>query len=219
MRLRLICGRARKASPPRKRYSTRRHMHHIYHTEAIVLSARAVGEADRLLSCYTRELGLIRARARGVRNLRSKLRYALVPLAIIEADFVEARGGWRLTSARPGIPWRTLLRERGKRTVAAGVANLLSRLVHGEERNEALFLDIREGLLFIDRLNDPDALRDAEILLVLRLLAALGYWGEREEARQFLRAGIWSELPLAAAGQMRRTLLAEINRALKETQL
>lgn len=194
-------------------------MHHIHHTDAIILSARAVGEADRLLSCYTHKLGLIHARARGIRHLRSKLRFTLTPLSYVEADFVEGMGGWRLTSARPGPVWQTLLRDRQKRTIAANIANLISRLVHGEEPHEELFLDMREGLFFIDGLDVPDVLHEAEILLVLRLLAALGYWGEHEDTRQFLQRGIWNKRSLAAVTPMRQSLLKEINRALKATQL
>lgn len=45
----------------------------VYKTEAIVLKAGALGEADRLLTLYTPYLGKIKALAKGVRRPKSKL--------------------------------------------------------------------------------------------------------------------------------------------------
>ena len=52
----------------------------IYNTEAIVLRAHPLGEADRLLTLFTPTLGKLRASARGVRKPTSKLGGHLDPL-------------------------------------------------------------------------------------------------------------------------------------------
>ncbi len=44
-----------------------------YQTEAIVIRKIKLGEADRILTLYTPQLGKIRAVAKGVRRPRSKL--------------------------------------------------------------------------------------------------------------------------------------------------
>ena len=46
-------------------------MNQIHHTEAIVLGGYAKGEADKLISLYTRDFGLVRADAKGVRKSTS----------------------------------------------------------------------------------------------------------------------------------------------------
>ncbi len=45
----------------------------VYHTEAIIIGRTNLGEADRILTLYTRDLGKIRAVAKGVRRPQSKL--------------------------------------------------------------------------------------------------------------------------------------------------
>lgn len=52
----------------------------IYNTEAIVLRAMPIGEADRLFTLLTPQLGKLRATARGVRKPTSKLGGHLDPL-------------------------------------------------------------------------------------------------------------------------------------------
>lgn len=45
---------------------------HIYTVEGIILKRRAVGEADRMLTVYTRQLGKIRVLGKGVRRIHSR---------------------------------------------------------------------------------------------------------------------------------------------------
>ena len=48
--------------------------HKIFHTEGIVLSSKDTKESDRYLAVFTKELGLVKATAQGIRKLESKLR-------------------------------------------------------------------------------------------------------------------------------------------------
>lgn len=52
----------------------------LYKTEAIVLKHIPFGEADRLVTLYTPQLGKVRAVAKGARRARSKLAGHLEPL-------------------------------------------------------------------------------------------------------------------------------------------
>ena len=60
-------------------------MHHIYHTEGIILGSRNFGEAGKYYYIFTRDLGMITAGAQGVRKMSSKLRFVL-------QDFAAAAG-------------------------------------------------------------------------------------------------------------------------------
>jgi DNA repair protein RecO (recombination protein O) len=130
--------------------------YHIYTTKGLVLSARPAREADRVYSILTRDLGLVRASATGVRKEGSKLRGALEPFVISQVSLVRGKEFWRITSAevlRP-IP------------AEAGIGRplaLLERLVPGEAVHPELFDAIEEFL-------EAD-----ETTLVAHILHHLGY--------------------------------------------
>ncbi len=74
-------------------------MHHIYHTEGIILGSKAYGEAGKCYYIFTKDLGMIFASAQGVRKISSKLRYVLQDFSYIKLDLVRGKDFWRLTSA------------------------------------------------------------------------------------------------------------------------
>ena len=66
-------------------------MHHIYHTEGIILDSRSFGEAGKHYSIFTRDLGMITASAQGVRKMSSKLRFILQDFAYLKIDLVAGK--------------------------------------------------------------------------------------------------------------------------------
>ena len=74
-------------------------MHHIYHTKGIILESRNFGEAGKYYSIFTRDLGLVHARAQGVRKMSSKLRFVLQNFAYLKMDLVAGRDIFRVTNA------------------------------------------------------------------------------------------------------------------------
>ena len=73
----------------------------MYTTRALVLSVRDRIGADRMVRMYTEEAGMIDARAAGVREERSKMRYALQPFSSVRVTFVRGRREWRITGVEP----------------------------------------------------------------------------------------------------------------------
>src|SRR3989344_8517195 len=71
--------------------------HHLYQTPGIVLSSSPYGEANRDFRIFTKELGLIRASAQGIRFLKSKLRYAIHDFSYCDLSLVRGKEVWRLT--------------------------------------------------------------------------------------------------------------------------
>ncbi len=192
--------------------------YHIYHTEAIILGGRAHGEGDRILYCYTRELGLVFAHVKSVREGRSRLRYTLQTFAHVEVDLIRGKHGWKLISARPINSLETLWRHPKKRRVLSEVAALLRRLIQGEESHTVLFDDVLSGFYFLSELEEDALLRSSELLLVIRLLAQLGYWGEKD-AHPLLLEKELSPAALAYAHTQRPELLLRVNAALHASQL
>ena len=74
-------------------------MHHIYHTEGIILGSRNFGEAGKHYYIFTRDLGMITATAQGVRKMSSKLRFVLQDFSYIKIDLVQGKNIFRVTNA------------------------------------------------------------------------------------------------------------------------
>ncbi|MDP2652363.1 MAG: recombination protein O N-terminal domain-containing protein [bacterium] len=147
-------------------------MRHKYETRGIVLSRSPAGEANASVVLLTPDVGLVRARAQGVRRSGAKLAAALA--TFVESDVVLVRGRetWRIAGAVLEENWFTQMRT-GARSRAARVSGLLLRLVAGEVRDAQLFIIIVSFFKALSEL--PEEMYDAaEMLAVLRMLAVLG---------------------------------------------
>lgn len=196
-------------------------MHHLYHTPAFVIGSRPFGEAGAEFFLLTRDFGLVAASAAGVRFLKSKLRYALSEFARIEATLVRGREGWRLTgAAKADDLYESLKGDREAVLVFGRIFRLLRRLLPGEEKNEALFAEVEGAYAFLrGRAVSKELCDGVECVLLLRILAALGYLGRRPEVDAIARSADWSDGVLALFSSVRRAALFEINRSLRESQL
>ncbi|HVW71812.1 MAG TPA: recombination protein O N-terminal domain-containing protein [Candidatus Paceibacterota bacterium] len=189
-------------------------MRHKYPTQALVLARTPVAEASTLLTLLTRDVGLVRARAQGVRMPGAKLAAALPTFAESEVVLVAGKDGWRLSGAVLGTNWFAQL-PRDARLRAARVATLLLRLVHGESPDPALF-DIFHAYLTalaVRPESDHDAL---ETLAALNLLSQLGL-----DAGALPGAGRepFADAAIAQAGSDRTAYIARINRGIAASQL
>ncbi len=105
-----------------------------------MLSERPLKEADRIYSILTRDLGLVRASATGVRKEVSKLRGALEPFSLSSVSLVRGKDFWRLTSAE-------LLQKLPATESLARPFSLLEKLVQGESAHPELFDAIEKGVM------------------------------------------------------------------------
>lgn len=190
-------------------------MYEKYHTEALVLGGREMGEADRTVFLYTSDFGLVRARASAVRTEHSKMRYALQDFSLASVSLVKGARGWRAAGAASlksatGDP-------RGIATFAR-VSELVLRLVHGEEANPYIFAALKEAHRELMQ-EKCDAFGMIEIVCVARVLYTLGYISnEALESALFTHTAYTGE-SLIEAETMKDKLLSSINRAIAETQL
>ena len=74
-------------------------MYHLYQTEGIVLKSVPTGEGSSYFYIFTKDLGLLVATAKSVREERSKLRYGLQPFSISNISLVRGKESWRITNA------------------------------------------------------------------------------------------------------------------------
>ena len=193
-------------------------MHHIYHTEGIILGSRNFGDSGRYYHIFTRDLGMIYASAQGVRKLSSKLRFVLQDFSYVKIDLVKGKDFWRVTSASKSGSLEELTKMPDNFQVFANISRLLRRLLVGEYPNKELFTDLVSGLLILEKAKTGGELRNIEAVIVLRILNNLGYIGESLELDTLTKSPFGEELVLQAY-KHRREVLSEINKALKETHL
>ena len=193
-------------------------MHKVHSTEGVILAKRANGEANVRVSILTEELGLIRAAVRSSRVEHSKLRYGLEPLTRARFSLVRGKAEWRLVGVE------TIARDcvgptSARRQAAGRIARLLLRMVQGEEPVVELYRAVREGLLFLAAAQSEQYAQAVECVLVLRVLAQLGYLPRTPELSPFIKDTFFS-IELAAEAARARTLLVRtINESLQSSGL
>ncbi len=185
----------------------------IYQTEGIILGKKDVGEADRTFSILTQEFGRIDALAQGARYVKSKLRYNLDLFSYSRFGLVMTKESWRIVDAEELKSLDSIRRNSEKLTVASRLAELINRMVRGEESDNTLWDEIKTVFLALEqdeRLRDKENLRPFESLATLRILSHLGYVEEHKK---------WLSLPLEEARGKEPLMSSTIEKALKESQL
>lgn len=193
-------------------------MHHIYHTEGIILGSKNYGEAGKYYFIFTRDLGMIYASAQGVRKLSSKLRFILQDASYVKVDLVRGKDFWRITSASKTNLLENVSKNPISFEIFANIARLLRRLLTGEYPNPSLFADLLNGFHFLEKTKSEREAENVEAVIVLRILNSLGYIGENELLGNIVKSPFEEDL-IFTAGRSRSKILSEINKALQETHL
>ncbi|HHY10196.1 MAG TPA: DNA repair protein RecO [Firmicutes bacterium] len=143
----------------------------MWRTEGIVLRVRDLGEADRIVTVYTKEQGKLNTVARGARRIRNRL---LSPTQLFTHGRYLIFPGKGLHNLSQGeiINSRQGLREDlDKMAYASYAAELLDSLTAEEDPTDQVF-PLLAGTLSLGELGRfPLAIRAYEI----RLMSALGY--------------------------------------------
>lgn len=192
-------------------------MHHIYHTEGLILGSRNYGETGKYYSIFTRDLGMIYASAQGVRKMSSKLRFVLQDFTYLKIDLVKGKDFWRITSASKTNKLENLHRPEVFEAFFK-ISKLLKRLLAGEDPNKNLFLDLLNGLSVMEKAETKSEINNIEAIIVLRLLNNLGYIGGDTIVQDLVISPFEQDLVFKASAN-RIKILNQINKALKETHL
>ncbi|HUC88772.1 MAG TPA: DNA repair protein RecO [Candidatus Paceibacterota bacterium] len=194
-------------------------MHHIHHTQGFILSSRNTGEANKMLTIYTREMGLVRATCQGIRLHKSKLRFSLQDFSYANIDLVRGRDIWRVTSSKIITSFPYARSDKQSLLLIARISKLLERLCDGEESNVKIFDDFIQSLYFLDNANIMPSSREAlELHLILRIMNTLGYIGESGMLSKYLESS-FNEDKIQELLKDRQSIIAHINKALNESQL
>lgn len=192
--------------------------HHIYHTQGFVLSSRNVGEANKILTVFTRELGLIRATVQGIRLNKSKLKFSIQDLSFATIDFVKGKEVWRITSAKSITSFPLARANNDSLVLIMRISSLLERFCGPEISNEKIFDELIQALYILDD-NVENSTREAlELHLVLRIMHELGYIGESDLLSRYLMTSFDKDKTENLLKE-RQSIISHINKALSESQL
>ena len=195
--------------------------YHVHKTPGLVLQVTPRGESNVFIVIFTRELGLIKATAQGVRHLKSKLRYGIQKYNVSQFSFVYGKNVWRLTNAVPKYStYYNLKKDKGAITIVGNTCSLLQRLLTGEEKNSELFDLVINGISFLEnsKLSEKD-MEHFEFLFVLRILYNLGYISGSAGLELLALGSVWNDNTLEDVSSYRKEAVTVINRAILESQL
>jgi DNA repair protein RecO (recombination protein O) len=144
-----------------------------FRATAVVLRHGDWGEADRLLTLYTREQGMVRALAKGVRKMTSRKAGHLQPFTHVTVQLAKGRDLLIVTQAETVNAFLPLHDNLQKVSYAAYVVELLLRFSYEEEGgNPTIFRLLTETL---DRLEKEEEAWLPIRYYEMRLLDAVGF--------------------------------------------
>lgn len=194
-------------------------MYHRYESQCFVLSSSPENEASRTYSIFSKDLGLIYAKAQGVALSKSKLRGSLEAPSQANLSLIKGKEIWRIVGAEYGTNlWRTFENNREGLLIFVRLGNLIKRMVAGEERHEALYKVLEDCHLALSAKNRKEDLFALELVSVSSLLHHLGYFKLKEEYTQIFNVP-FMDLDSNVVIAKKHHLISDINQALKESHL
>lgn len=195
-------------------------MYRKYHTKSLVLKSLDFGESNKLFFIFTEELGLIKASARSVRELKSKLRYGLLDYSLSFLSVIKSKNGWKITGAESVSNFFLSAQEKRYKTICARISALLLKLLPEDEPHPDLFKALAQNFNFLigNRLDDEE-IKSLEYLTVLKILKDLGYLDSEGPWVDFMEPGEINLDVLKGFTVFQKKAVLAINQSFKESQL
>lgn len=122
-----------------------------YRTQGIVLKKTNRGEADQLLTIYTKDFGKIEILARAVRKITSKLRAGAEIFYLSEIEFIQGKAHKTLTDAILIEKFKNLRSDLKKLSIAYKIAETADNLIKEPEPDPRIWQLLNEVFQKLDR--------------------------------------------------------------------
>jgi DNA repair protein RecO (recombination protein O) len=129
-----------------------------YKTEAVVLRQMSLGEADRILTLYTTDLGKVRAVARGVRRVNSRIRGHLELLNQVSISLSHGRELDVVTEVQIVQSFRGLREDLPRLSRALYVAELVDGFSVERASGHEVYVLLLDALGWLERTAHADLL-------------------------------------------------------------
>ena len=147
--------------------------YHTYTTEALVCGSFLHNTADKVFLLFTREVGMLYATAKSVREERSKQRFALQDFSLIRVSLIKGKQGWRVGSVEAKTNYFSQAEDRASRGSVVLLFKTLRRFIHGEESLPVLFDFCLSAFEYVGGMIEERSFWD--LILELKILSELGY--------------------------------------------
>jgi DNA repair protein RecO len=140
----------------------------------IVLRSRKWGDADRIVTFYSKERGKIRGVARGARRLKSRFGAALEPFSLCRLNLFEKSGDslYRISHVDLVRSSQKLRESLGLIDSAARMVNVVAAITPDGDPDPILFDTLEQGLASLHESEDPTFMA---LLFQIRLLGVTGF--------------------------------------------
>lgn len=155
----------------------------MYSTDAIVLSRRPAGEADELVSCYTRDFGKLVIKARSSKKITTKQGIFLHNPSVIQCNFVMTRAGYMFSGIKSIRGYPAISENITALAYVTSFLRLCDRIIYEGQKDEEIWELLCRVFEDADRLavveNSREELWRAEKEWLLSLLNILGFAPEK----------------------------------------
>lgn len=142
----------------------------------MVIKKQLLGEADEIVTLFSREHGKVRAVAKSTKLATSKLQYALQPLFLVEVALAGRTALPKLIRASATRAYSNAHGDPSRVSIWFVVAELLIKLLPDNQPNEALYDSTASLLEFLDTAEELSESRLQAALLKFKI-AAMGAAG------------------------------------------
>lgn len=118
----------------------------LYKDEGIVLKTIKLGEADRIVTLYTRENGKVRAVAKGIRKTKSRFGARLEPFTQVQLLIYKGRNLDTITSVDILDAFEPLRRDYLKLTSASALVDVVEKITPDRETAPSVYSLLYQGL-------------------------------------------------------------------------
>jgi len=143
----------------------------LYKDEGVVLKTIKLGEADRIVTMFTRDNGKVRAVAKGIRKTKSRFGGRLEPFTRVALVVYRGRNLDTITSADILDSFKRVRADYAQLTAAATLAEMVEKITPEGERALSVYRLLLDGL---GALGDDDGGTVVPAFLV-KLLSLAGY--------------------------------------------
>lgn len=144
----------------------------MYKAEGIIIKSFNLGEADRILTIYTRQYGKISAVAKGVRKSRSKLRGSTQTLTHAELVLYRGRSLDTITQCEAKEMFVGIREDLYRWAYATFMLELLDAMVPEGQPQVVVFVRLLVSLHLVESLEEPEL---GALFFAVHLLRLLGY--------------------------------------------
>lgn len=118
----------------------------LYKDEGIVLKTAKLGEADRIVTFFTRENGKLRAVAKGIRKTKSRFGGRLEPFTRVQLGVYRGRNLDTVTSADIVTSFKEVRDDYARLTSAAALVELVEKITPEREHSFSTYALLLSGL-------------------------------------------------------------------------